>query len=216
MTEQTSLDTLAIKYETDKSSLHHDYCSIYEKLFSNLRQNNFVFIECGIGGYEYIDRGGQSAKMWREYFPLADIITFDINEKNIPNFEGITVFKGSQIDREFIVDMFTKVGNPNVFLDDGSHVNSHVIETFEIVFPLLKPQGIYVVEDFETSFYERDGFGGTLDISDYTANTSLNYFRKLVDEVNYKYIEGFTPNEIFKDQIESISFYRNLIVITKK
>jgi len=216
MSKQTPLDEIAIKYETDKSSLHHDYCSIYEKLFSSLRYDKFVFIECGIGGYEYIDRGGQSARMWREYFPLADIVTFDIHKKHLPNFEGIKVFKGSQIDREFLVDMFTKVGNPTVFLDDGSHVNSHVIETFEIVFPLLKPQGIYVVEDFETSFYERDGFGGTLDLSDYTVNTSLNYFRKLVDEVNYKYIEGFTPNEKFKDQIESISFYRNLIVIHKK
>lgn len=72
------------------------------------------------------------------------------------------------------------------------------------------------MEDNESCYYGRDGFEGTLKLSDYTANTSLNYFRKLVDEVNYKYIDGFTPNEKFKDKIESISFYRNLIVITKK
>lgn len=47
------LDQLAIKHGTDKSSLHHDYCDIYERLFLHLKDENIVFIEAGVGGYGF-------------------------------------------------------------------------------------------------------------------------------------------------------------------
>jgi cephalosporin hydroxylase len=209
------LDALAIKYQTDKSSLHHNYCDIYEKFFAQMRNDNFVFIEAGIGGYNFIDRGGQSARMWREYFPNAKIVTFDIHEKKLPDFENIEVFKGSQDDYVFLSNIVNNVGAPKVFIDDGSHLSKQQIITFEAIFPLLQSGGIYVVEDIETSWYERDGFGGTENAEDFTAPTAMNYFRKLLNELNSQYIAHYQPDEKYKNKIEAIHFYKNTIIITK-
>jgi len=73
-----SLDTLAIKYGTDKSSLHHNYTPIYEQYFADKRNSPITLVEIGFGGYEFYDRGGQSARMWKEYFYKGRIISIDL------------------------------------------------------------------------------------------------------------------------------------------
>src|SRR5882757_9979464 len=71
---------------------------------------------------------------------------------------GINIFKGSQVDKEFLRNVIKKIGNPDIIIDDGSHVNEHMIDTFKILFPLLKDGGVYVVEDTQTSYWPE--FGG--------------------------------------------------------
>ncbi len=35
----------------------------------------------------------------------------------------------------------------DIIIDDGSHMNRDVIKSFELLFPLLNDNGIYIVED---------------------------------------------------------------------
>jgi hypothetical protein len=53
-----SLNDVMLKYITDKSSVGHDYCKIYEKYFEPVRNANIKLLEAGIGGYEHVDQGG--------------------------------------------------------------------------------------------------------------------------------------------------------------
>jgi hypothetical protein len=74
------LNELAIKYNTDKSSLDHDYIKHYEKYFSENREKYTKVLELGIYTTNTgdVDKSGASLKMWMDYFPNADIIGLDI------------------------------------------------------------------------------------------------------------------------------------------
>lgn len=206
-----TLDALALKHGTDKASNHHNYCHTYERYLLPFRDRLFTFIEAGIGGYHYPDRGGHSARMWREYFRNARVVTFDVYDKQLPDFTGIEVHKGSQDDEGFLTDLIQQVGAPTVFVDDGSHLNQHQIRTFEIVFPLMPSGGIYICEDVETSYWNDHGFDGSPDFADLTTKTALNYFRKLVNDVMYEHIREYPR----KFEIKAIHFYDNTVIIEK-
>ena len=82
------------------------------------------------------------------------------------------------------------------------------------MFKSLKEGGYYFVEDTLTS-YLRDygGEGAYLKKN----NTIINYFKNIVDKINYKEIENpYYKSDYFSKNITAIHFYHNLIVIKKK
>lgn len=54
---------------------------------------------------------------------------------------------GDATNPEFISHLTNMYGTFDVILDDGSHINKDVIQSFELLFPLLNDNGLYVVED---------------------------------------------------------------------
>ena len=102
----------------------------------------------------------------------------------------------------------------DIVIDDGSHVNEHVLTSFKVLFPLLKNGGVYVVEDVQTTY--DDGYGGdSQDLNN--PSTTMNFFKSRTDCVNYEEIIN-PENKIscFEKQIVSMHFYRKLIFIYKK
>lgn len=51
------------------------------------------------------------------------------------------------LEPDLLINMNNKFGPYDVIIDDGSHLNSDVIKTFELMFPLLNDGGIYIIED---------------------------------------------------------------------
>jgi hypothetical protein len=45
----------------------------------------------------------------------------------------------------------------DIIIDDGSHVNEHVITTFEYLLPILNNEGLYVIEDTQTAYWPEYG-----------------------------------------------------------
>ena len=43
----------------------------------------------------------------------------------------------------------------DVILDDGSHVPEHQILTINKLWDLVKPGGVYIIEDIETSYWKK-------------------------------------------------------------
>jgi 8-demethyl-8-alpha-L-rhamnosyltetracenomycin-C 2'-O-methyltransferase len=214
-TNHQTLDQLAILHGTDKSSKHHNYCVIYEKFFEPLRDKDILLFEAGSGGYHYPGRGFEGARTWRQYFSLATIVSTDIHPKtNIP--DGVLFEQGSQDDLEFWQRLVDTYGQPNVFIDDASHINPLTIDTFRIMFPMLKSGGTYVVEDLESSFWgvASDGtdFKGCSDHTNLHTYTTMNFLRRLINDVNAKHIKSLTE----KYEINSIHFYENIAFIQKK
>lgn len=204
-----NLSQLALKHGSDKYG-HHSYTPIYERYFEPIRNQNLTLFELGIGGYHYPNRGGASLKMWYEYFPNALIIGVDIYEKAGLNNDRTQVFRAGQDNPEFFNRLTKEVGSPDIIIDDASHINRLTIKSFEILFPLLKSGGIYVVEDCHTSYWE-ENYGGSTDLLN--GKTTVNYFKDLTDDVNYNHIPGYEPK---LREIEAIHFWEKMIFILKK
>ena len=146
-----TLDDLAKKYNTDKSSEHHDYMRLYEFMLSPLRYETFTLLELGVG---IPSKEAPSLRVWRDYFPNAQIVGVDIR-KISKNFEGdrIAIEIGDASDPSFLTAVFDKY-KPHVIIDDASHFWSHQIIGLRTLLPLLPPGGIYFIEDLQTSFWE--------------------------------------------------------------
>lgn len=153
------LTRLAILNGTDKFG-YHDYTPHYFSLLKGLRDRPLNMLEIGVGGYGDPARGGESLATWRDFFPEAQITGLDIQEKTMDLGPRVRIVQGSQVDADCLSQIVAERGPFDVILDDGSHRNEHVVESFGLLFPTLKPGGIYLVEDVQTAFFPR--FGGSL------------------------------------------------------
>jgi hypothetical protein len=211
-----NLPALAVLFGTDKQG-SHNYAQRYQHHFSPLRRKELNILEIGIGGYENPKVGGHSLRMWKAYFRKSHIYGIDIYDKTPHDEKRVKTFQGSQVDAEFLKKVIDEIGRVDIIVDDGSHFNDHVITTFKILFPLLSPEGIYVIEDTQTSYWaEVNGveWGGSSDLT--APHTSMNFFKALIDGLNYEEftMEGYSPT-YFDRHIVSMHFYHNLIFIYK-
>lgn len=154
-----ALTRLAIRHGTDKYG-YHDYTPNYHKLFSRFRDIPLRLLEIGVGGYQDEDRGGQSLAVWRDYFPQGQITGIDIQKKVLDLGPRVKILQGSQVDPDFLAQVVAERGPFDLIVDDGSHRNEHVVDSWKILWPTLAPGGVYVAEDVQTAFMPR--FGGSL------------------------------------------------------
>lgn len=206
------LTKIAKLYGTDKWGTHF-YTPHYQEHFGKFRLKEIKLLEIGVGGYDNPKAGGNSLRMWKMYFPYGQIFSIDIFDKSPLQEKRIRIFQGSQVDFEFLEKVTRETGDLDIIVDDGSHINEHVIETFKFLFPKLKDGGIYVVEDTQTAYWEE--FGGE---SENLNNPRMmtTFFKNLTDGLNNKEFlkEGYEQT-YFDTKIVSIHFYHNLIFIYK-
>lgn len=208
-----NLTKLAQIYKTDKWGRHY-YTLHYQKYFQKFKFKRIKLLEIGVGGEENPFIGGHSLRMWKKFFPFGKIFSIDIYDKKYLQERRIKIFQGSQADKNFLENIMRDIGKMDIIIDDGSHINSDVINSFEILFSYLRDGGIYVIEDTETSY--RDDFGGdSRNLS--KCNTTMNFFKSFPDRINS--LEFNIPEykkKSYEDSIFSIHFYHNLIFIFKK
>jgi hypothetical protein len=104
-------------------------------------------------------------------------------------------------------------GDFDIIIDDGSHINSHQIETFKILFPKLKSGGYYFIEDVQTSYYLSDGGDGF-----YLNNkkTAINFFKTMIDRMHQVEHENpYSKPDYYSKNITEIIFVPNLIIVKK-
>lgn len=219
----STLDNLAKSLGTDKSSEIHNYCDKYEKYLPFNRYDKLNIMEIGV-------LNGDSLKTWKDFYYNSDILGIDINPDCKQYEEGrIKVEIGSQFDSEFLKQIKTQYGPFDMILDDGSHINEHVIFTFKELWDSIKPSGVYVVEDVCTSYFPHYGGGR------YLKGSMMEYFKGITDEVNFfgetlenfhnvnarredKLLEQFKNKgyDYIGTQVESINFLNGIIILTKR
>lgn len=209
-----NLNDIGLKYGTDKSSNHHDFLKVYEQYFESVRNKNISLIEIGYGGYEFEDRGGESARTWYEYFPNAKFVYVDLYNKIGAMNDRTDFFQGSQTDKHLLKTIIEREAGAEkrVVIDDASHINPLTIETFEIVFPLLKSGDLYFVEDVHTSYWSEHGYEGNECTA--ASGTTMQFFSFLTHQLNAEHFHAECRNE-FANKIEFIHFYKEMIVIKK-
>ena len=206
------LRAIALEMGTDKEGAHA-YADAYERHFAHLRHRPIRLLEIGIGGYADPKLGGESLRMWKQFFPLASIVGMDIYDKSSLAEERIAIVQGDQSDPGFLEDVARRFGPFDIVIDDGSHVSAHVIASFGTLFRHLTDDGIYAIEDLQTSYWERN-YGGSSGAD--RRGTSMTFLQSLVDGLNYAEfdIPDYVPS-YFDTWIRSVTFYHNLAFIQK-
>ena len=205
---RSDLASLAILLKTDKYS--HDYVIHYQRHFQPVRHLPLNLLEIGVGGYDDPKQGGQSLRMWKSYFPNANIYAIDLYDKSALQEPRIHIFQGSQADPDFLKRVAGEIGRLDIVIDDGSHVNEHVIVSFQTLFPLLADNGIYAIEDLHTAYLPN--FGGSHDLD--CQSTSIAMCKRLIDGLNWEQIPDHEPS-CFDRQITSLHYYPKLAIIYK-
>jgi hypothetical protein len=206
-----SLTELAEEFGSDKWGVHR-YTPHYERHFGPLRDREMLVVELGIGGYAREGQGGASLRMWKWFFPRAQIVGVDIQDKSFVDEERITSFQGSQTDRKLMRRIVKQFGPPTIVIDDGSHRPAHVRKSFQILFPLLANGGLYVIEDIQTSYWPQ--WRGSLDLDDPT--TSMAMVKGLLDGLNHEEFLDESYEPTYTDvHVVAVHGYHNLVIIEK-
>jgi len=137
---------LCNKHRTDKGTNlgeSHGYSSLYEELFSPIRNEQLNILEIGIADSR---NPGASLNVLSEYFPNSTIFGADIEDCSrfqIPRTQTFIVDTG----RSDTLDVLVKHGPYNIIIDDGSHLHEHHIICFNKLFNKLHPNSMYIIED---------------------------------------------------------------------
>ncbi len=180
------------------------YFPIYEKHLNPWRNKTATILEIGIF------KGG-SLGMWRRFFgPMATIIGIDI-DAGCKSYErdGINVRIGDQSDIKFLESLIDEFGLPDIVIDDGSHQMKHIQATFDYLYPKISKNGVYIVEDLHTSYFEE--FGGGLD----NKNSFINKSKNFIDQLNADHSRGGIEPNFFTRNTFGISFYDSVVVFER-
>lgn len=143
------LKKLFDKYLCDKGSDKHKYYKEYSPYMEPKREESLNFLE--IGTFK-----GASTRAFNEYFPNGNIYTIDTFERidptelNILNTDRVHWMQADSMDTSLVKKMRDKWGQDIKFdfiIDDGAHWPRANRLTLENLFPLLKDDGTYFIED---------------------------------------------------------------------
>jgi len=205
------LTALATHFGTDKWGSHR-YAQHYQRHLEHLRNRPINLLEIGVGGYANPAKGGESLRMWKQFFPQGEIFGLDLHDKSQLQEPRVHIFRGDQSDPGSLRRAAEQIGRIDVIIDDGSHLSPHVITTFETLFPLLDAHGIYIIEDLQTSYWPE--WSGSEDRG--APDTSMALLKRLVDGLNHEEFveEGYEPT--YTDQhVVAAHFYHNVAILQK-
>ena len=142
------LNDIGLKYDADKSSRFHNYLDFYQKQLPD-RKFSGRLLEIGV-------MDGLSMKMWREYYPNAEIVGIDIkpdmasymhnDDWQVPETVKLITADGTKKADMQPLGMF------DIIIDDGSHYWAEQQKSFELLYySQLNKGGIYILEDLWTS-----------------------------------------------------------------
>ena len=143
-----ALADLGKRYGTDKENAH-DFLRYYDSMFGSIRDGVKKVLEIGILQVA-------SLKMWRDYFPAAQVIGADADKRiaSADYGERVTTVLADQSKPEDLEEL-AAYGPYDIIVDDGSHKSRHQQLTFGKLFKHLKPNGIFIIEDLHTSILPR-------------------------------------------------------------
>jgi hypothetical protein len=204
------LDAIGLEAGTDKASSHHNYLSFYEIFFGPLREKPITILEIGV-------LGGASLKTWEAYFPHATIIGVDITPACKRFEQGRTkIVLADQSNIQELTSLAITHGPFDIVIEDGSHMCEHQITSLRTLFPFVKPDGIYIVEDLQTNYGTMlDSYKGI------ATSTCVEYLKRWVDlRVGHEQVAIHEVEDAFLRTygraIEFITFYSHACLIKKQ
>jgi len=155
------------------------YFDIYDHLLSKFYGRSISYLEIGV------QNGGSLETARKLFFPTSKIIGLDIDPKCKRLEEtGVAnkIVIGSQIADQSIKDILEYCPSLDIIIDDGSHIQAHMIGSFIRLFPSLAENGVYIIEDTHTNHspdHQESFFGLGL----------YDYFKGLSERLNLDFID---------------------------
>jgi hypothetical protein len=158
-----SLELSLDKYDSDKIR-DLSYLEDYDPIFEPYVQKKIALLELGV------NKGG-SLLLWRDYFPFGTVAGIDVRlPDGFDPGERIQVFEGNQADPQFLSRVANNVAPEgfDIIIDDASHIGELTKTAFWHLFDNhLKPNGLYVIEDWGTGYLNGWYDGKRLNLESY-------------------------------------------------
>jgi len=206
------ISSLCDTYGSDKGSLSptghpypwpaHTYAHHYSELFDHCRNHILNVFECGLGtnnpdlpsSMGIKGKPGASLRVWRDYFPNANIIGIDIDKEILFEENRIKTFRVDQTDKKSIDELWSNIKIQfDIMIDDGLHTFDAGRVLFENSIHKLVNGGIYIIEDV-------------------TPQDLLKFKSYFSDfEYSVKYVNLIRPNSNFISDNNLVILRKNLI-----
>jgi Methyltransferase domain len=164
------------------------------------------FIEIGVAS-------GASVATWKSYFSQANIIGVDNNPRCAALADDrVTIEIGSQADPEFLSEVCSKYP-PTIVVDDGTHRADHIMTSFKTIFPLLRPGGLYVIEDIAIHFGP-----AAADFKGEAKEWTSDYFLRLAKSCLARSPQDDDDQDSIRptlEAVDSVDFFRSAVTIRK-
>jgi len=137
--------------KSDKGTDHAYIQHYYNNIFKGRDIKNLI--EIGV-------QMGRSINLWSKYFGSdTTIYGVDINlnrvDTSIKFDDNVKLIEKNAIDESLTSSL---PNNIDVIIDDGSHKLEHQLKAFELLFPSLNDEGIYIIEDIQNIDDTKDSF----------------------------------------------------------
>lgn len=139
----TELCKLGYKYGTDKCPQVNGayYTPFYFELLKDKREIIRKVLELGVGR-------GASLRMWRDFFPNAQIYGVDLSPTAIFQDERIKTYLLNTKDEAQMRRLIDEIGSDiDLVIDDGTHREKSQLRAVRALMPVLKDDVIYIIED---------------------------------------------------------------------
>ena len=209
---KSQLQEIGMHYGTDKSRNNHKgitYLEKYDKYIAKRAGQKLNLLEFGI-------LNGQSLLTWHDYLIFSNIIGVDIDPRCASFIKDrIDVYIGSQDSIDICNKIKNKYGTVDIIIDDAAHINELILKSFELYWPLLGNNGIYIIEDLpicwgDMSEYSKSWPGMEYNRSDLQLdNVQIDIDKFIIDKI--KDIQHNPNTDIY-----SIDFTLGSMIFTKK
>lgn len=150
------LGDLFARYGSDKSTVHN-YHLMYAALLKGKRNLPLDILEIGLGTNNTSlpsnmgknGKPGASLRAFRDWGPNSKIYGADIDKEILFSEERISTFFVDQTNPKTLKDLAAQFSQKrfDLIIDDGLHNTWANLNTLNFALDLLKPGGIFVVED---------------------------------------------------------------------
>jgi hypothetical protein len=196
------------------------YFPVYESVLGPLQDRPIKLLEIGVF------RGG-SLQMWRQYLHRdSTIVGIDIDEE-CEQFDDparkIHVRIGAQEDTLVLERVVDEFGPFDVILDDGSHRNGHIIDSFKYLFVKgLADPGSYIVEDIHANYWTnwRDRRMSFVDFTKWLLDAMHAHYHVTDRETAFRIGDPTRLAQVTvpvaTTLIDNVSFFDSIAVITRR
>jgi capsular polysaccharide biosynthesis protein len=166
---RADLDEIGVRLGSERSSLHRDQLSFYARLLRKGAKPRTIL--------DVTAEPGIALEVWRQAYPGATVRgVYSTESTGSQTPEAQDVVYPAHFDGTFWHEIARNL-DPDVVVSDGSLGAEHQLEMFRIMFPVLRPGGLFILED------PRRVPSSPGDAAATTPSAAQEYFTGLADEL---------------------------------
>lgn len=192
---------------------YEEFAAVYHDLFRHFGYSKINILELGV-------KSGGSVSTWEKWLKIAHNyhhVVLDSNPlvKQLAGADNVHIEIGSSDDISLLHSICRRFGPFDVIIDDGSHSTQATIIALRTLYPCMKSNGFYSIENtMMISHAERTGGESTL----FESQTFNQHIAKLYDSMHSYWLGSVDPgvDVIFQHKIKQIHLYDGLLILERK